>query len=445
MTNANNLPGAIQWHEGMLLSPQHFQQLSIRQEELLYYHLMAAAPFHWGVRRLKIDQVLLADGIFRVLELEAVMPDGLIVCHLPEDENCLEVDLKPYAEQIKQRALRVHLAVPAKKIGQTAVKGSLARYDSIEGKPVTDENTGESELSIPRLKPKISLLATETPHQKYTAFPLAQVAYRNETFSLTHFIPPCLTVSRSSAAGEICSAIARRLREKAIFLSERSDASALSGKGAMILETKLFIHCLVSGLPCFEALLNTDSAHPYVLYLSLCTLAGNLAALGSGQIPPVLKAYQHHDIRSNFEQVRDFINQMISEGILESHTAIAFNFENGIFDLSLKPAWMSSSLVIGFKAGPGMTEKDLAGWVEQSMIGSETRIETMKEMRILGAARKKFDSDERLVPAKGVVLYSVTADPDFIEPDKTLRILNASDPAGRQKPTEIMLYVKNPT
>jgi len=59
MIDAHDLPGAIQWHEGMLLAPQHFQQLSIRYEELLHYHLMMISPFHWGIRRLKIDQVLL--------------------------------------------------------------------------------------------------------------------------------------------------------------------------------------------------------------------------------------------------------------------------------------------------------------------------------------------------------------------------------------------------
>ena len=77
MIDAHDLPGAIQWHEGMLLAPQHFQQLSIRHEELLHYHLMMISPFHWGIRRLKIDQVLLIEGTLRVQELEAIMPDGL--------------------------------------------------------------------------------------------------------------------------------------------------------------------------------------------------------------------------------------------------------------------------------------------------------------------------------------------------------------------------------
>ncbi|HHC24263.1 MAG TPA: hypothetical protein ENK58_02435, partial [Desulfobacterales bacterium] len=67
-----NLPHAIQWSEGMLLAPQHFQQVNTRQEALLHYHLMTIAPFHWGIQKLEIDEsLLLQDGTFRVSELEA--------------------------------------------------------------------------------------------------------------------------------------------------------------------------------------------------------------------------------------------------------------------------------------------------------------------------------------------------------------------------------------
>ena len=73
-TDAHDLPEAIQWHEGMLLAPHHFQQLALRQEQLLHYHTMMMQPFSWGIRKLRIDQVLLTAGTYRVLELEAREP-----------------------------------------------------------------------------------------------------------------------------------------------------------------------------------------------------------------------------------------------------------------------------------------------------------------------------------------------------------------------------------
>ncbi|HYL06343.1 MAG TPA: hypothetical protein VE075_09905, partial [Thermoanaerobaculia bacterium] len=63
---AYDVPPAIQWHEGMLLAPQHFQLFAQRQELLLQYHAAAISPFHWGVRSCRVDPVMLVDGTFRV-------------------------------------------------------------------------------------------------------------------------------------------------------------------------------------------------------------------------------------------------------------------------------------------------------------------------------------------------------------------------------------------
>ncbi len=35
--DARHLPKAIQWYEGMLLSPKHFQRLSFRHEEMVQF------------------------------------------------------------------------------------------------------------------------------------------------------------------------------------------------------------------------------------------------------------------------------------------------------------------------------------------------------------------------------------------------------------------------
>src|SRR5258706_12641241 len=52
----------IEWFEGMLLSPQHFQLMSSRIDSLVAWQTLAAAPFSWGVRRLVLDHGLLSAG-----------------------------------------------------------------------------------------------------------------------------------------------------------------------------------------------------------------------------------------------------------------------------------------------------------------------------------------------------------------------------------------------
>jgi type VI secretion system protein ImpJ len=443
MTDTHRLPEAIQWHEGMLLAPHHFQQMSIRFDELLHHHMALFAPFHWGIQRLSLDHSLLLDGTFRIQVLEAVMPDGLVVCDLPDTADDLTVDLTPYTEAMKNGPVTIHLAVPEKKIGVDTPAGTLARYRSIEGKPVVDENTGEAELAIPRLVPRVSLIVTDTPPPKYTSFPLAKVVYENETYSLADYIAPTLRVTVRSSIGEMCAATIRRLREKAVFLSERMRSPSTAVKGPLLFTTKSMIQSLVSGLPAMEALLNSGVSHPFPLYMALCNGVGQIAALGRGLMPPVFSPYDHNDLKATFDQTLGFIANMIDEGILESHTPIPFELKGGIFSLTLESSWMTRELIIGIKAREGLSEKNILEWIEDSLIGSESAIESLKEKRILGATRNRIEGDEDLIPVRGVVLFAVDADPEFIEPNAELQIFNITESKMGFRPVEIVLYVKN--
>ncbi|MEZ4525332.1 MAG: type VI secretion system baseplate subunit TssK [Desulfobacterales bacterium] len=449
MSDARDIPMAIQWHEGMLLAPQHFQQLSVRNEELLVYHLACSAPFHWGIRKFKPDQTLLKEGIFRIQEIEAVMPDGLIVCHNAEDQKELRLDLSPYDEEMRHGPVTVHLAVPAKKGGDTAsAKGMLPRFASAEGRPVADENTGESEVSIPRLRPRISLLVTDTPSKKYSSFPLSKIHYKDEMIHATDYVPPMLQVGTGSPVWEICDSLARRLREKAYFLSEKISAPSSPTAGPMILESKLLIRSMVSALPFFESVLHTGKSHPYPLYLALTGIVGSTASLGAGLVPPVLSPYNHNDIRASFKEAADYVNRVISEAITESHTPVRFKRENSVFSLDLKEEWMSGRLIVGARAGRGTDENQLTAWMRECLIGSESLIESMKIRRILGAARRKTESDGQLVPLRGTVLFSVDpggsgAEEIFIKPNEKLKIFRTSDRGNEHMPTELILYVRN--
>jgi type VI secretion system protein ImpJ len=443
--SARELPAAIQWFEGMLLAPQHFQQTALRQEALLSYHLAALSPYHWGVRTLEIDSALLVSGAFRITAIEAVMPDGLVVAWQPgEGESALSADLTPHAEAMKQGTLTVWLVVPARRAGDSPVRGELARYESFETDGIADENTGEGDVAGPRLRPRLALLlAAEPPPKKYVGLPLARVSYRNETFALTEFVPPALSVPLSSALGNLCQGIARRLREKAVFLSERVRNPSVAGRAPQLLDTKAMIQNLVAALPQFEAVLGTGTAHPYALYLALCAVVGHVAGIGRALVPPALDPYDHADPWPRFVEARDFISRVVDEGIIESYTGFPFYLEGGIFSLAFDQVWRHRALVLGVRGPTGARERDLVAWMESCLIGSKDRIASLRERRILGAPRKRIDGEGDLVPASGVVLFAFDAPPEFVEPNQLLQIVDVGTSSAAQRPIEIVLYVKN--
>lgn len=454
---AHDVPDAIQWQEGMLLAPQHFQQLGRRHEALLHYHASLASPYHWGVRHRRIDPVLLVDGVLRVLELEAVMPDGLIVSHHPDEGPDLSIDLSAHADEIKRGPVPVYLAVIAGSGRASVARGGLgggrsgsasegmsegARYVALEGDPVSDENTGDGEVRVPRLRPHLRLLVTHDPPPKFVTLPIAELTYANESFALTPFVPPTLRVTGGSPLGKLCDALATRLREKAVFLSEQVREPSSAVRMAQLLETRALIHSLVAALPPFEALVRSGTAHPFPLYLALCSLVGHMAAVGRSLVPPALEPYDHDDPLSSFEEARAFIEQALREGLSESYAAYTFYLAEESFFLKFDGAWMSRSLILGVRGRSGAQEREVEAWVEGAVIASKSRVPELEQSRTRGVTRKRIESDADLVPARGVLLYTLGVDQRLVVPEELLEIKNPDDPSGKLRPVEIVLYVR---
>lgn len=442
MIDGTDIPEPIQWSEGMLLGPHHFQQATRRGEALLAYHLGWAAPFHWGVARLKIDTVRLTAGMLRVLELEAVMPDGLVVTHPADDGADLQVDLASFAPQLEAGPLRIYLAVASHRGGAALTSGHLARYRSVDGEEVADENTGDNALALPRLRPQLRLHVGAAPAQSFTSFPLAEVARRNEGLELTDFAAPLLVVMTQSMLAEQCRDLRQRVRAKAAFIAERLHSPEAELREATMIELRHSLQCLIAELPGFEAVLDSAAAHPFAVYAALARLAGNLAALGAGVVPPLFDPYNHNEIARSFAPVLSFANRML-DSVSETHVPVAFVYEAGSFRLMIEPAWLRSDLLIGVRARPRQSEREIIAWIEEAVIASSERVSALAATRIRGAARRQLTAEEDIefLPARGTYIFRIAADPNFILPRRVLEIINPADRAGDRRPVDIVLHV----
>jgi type VI secretion system protein ImpJ len=445
--NAYEIPDAIQWHEGLLLTPQHFQQLSSRHEALVQYGTSLSAPFCWGVRRLKHHAISLPAGKFRVLELEAVMPDGLVVVHgfASGRDDVLEIDLTKYADQMSYRGALVHVAVAAQQNGKT--NGDSLRYESFKGDPVADEVSAGKALAIHRLKPRLTLHVGDKLSNDYIGFPVARVIQRDSSFTLDDtFIPPLLAVSPKTIdgdtcsiagqrLGDMCSQVALRVRKRAMYLAD--EARSFSDRFGNEAGIRTRMLSLVGALPQYEAVLQSGCAHPFFVYIALCGMAGQLAALGTEMVPPSFDPYNHNDLYSTFQPVLDFIDRVMDQGVPVSYKTFTFKFHEGAYELQFEGNWMKKQLAIGIRGERGMTEDEVVRWGESCLIGSQGRIGLLRENRIRGAVRKHADRVGDIVTAKGVALFSLMADESFVEPEKLLQIVNREGP----RPSEIVLYV----
>jgi type VI secretion system protein ImpJ len=439
------LPDAVLWHEGMLLAPQHFQQSALRGEELLHYRLHLASPFAWGVRRLQVDRRLLAEGTFRVTELEAVLPDGTVATVRADRDRPLETSVSAYEEDARRGALTVHLAVPAARSEGEPFAGQLQRYDRVEGAPVPDDNTGDGEIAIPRLRPRLTLLAGATAPDKYASLPLARVGFRDGAFVPTGFVPPLMAVdpdaAPSASLAAICADVAARLREKALFFADRLRASTGRARDLTTAELHAAVRALVSELPRLDALVSLRQAHPLDLYLALCGLAGRLAGL-EGRVPPVFPRYDHTDLRATFEPVRAFCTRAL-DAQQEAFSAISFEWREVLFQTVPPIPEDGRPLLVGVRAG-ALGEPAAVAWMEECRIGSASRLPSLADRRIRGAARRRSQAagDLQLAAGAGVVLFEVDTDPEFVVPGEPLQVAH---PEGerRERPADLVLYTRN--
>jgi len=424
--------------------PQHFQQTDIRIENVLTYYMSHLFPFFWGVVQLKIDEALLTSGTFRPIELEAIMPDGLLVTGLPETKKPLQVDLQPFRDQIQANTYFIYLCVPPSQGTPMDVEKSLARYQSSLNANVVDINTGEQAVDIPRLAPNLSLQVGQIPPAHYTCLPLAQVTCDAKSFSLTGYIPPQVQVTILSDLGNLCNQLSQHLRQKLGYLQQKvQTVEQRVTKDPFFEELEDVRLKLIAGLLPFEAVLSIGKAHPFPIYQELCSLAGQISGVKYGEMPPQFEAYDHLNIRKSFGQIINYIEKVLDE-IEESYTIIPFTLNERIFTLQLQSSWVGDRLVLGARGQPNMTTEGLLRWINNCVIVTDKYINLAKDNRVLGAERKIVSEvpSMALVATKGIQLFIVDVDPRYIDPKGVLCLFNMSDD-DLTRPEEVVLYNSN--
>jgi type VI secretion system protein ImpJ len=441
MAKPPRVPQRIVWHEGMLLAPQHFQQAEARVDALIAWHALAANPFGWGVRNLELDTALLPAARFRVLSLEALLPDGTAIQYSAEEasDGPLELDLAPHAEALAAGRLDVYLTLP---LGRSLREpGVPARFRSVAAAPVEDEVSEAVATDVPRLVPNLSLAAGSAPSGLHSHLRLATLYRDNELIKLGPELPPLLEVPRRGAFWESVAAVGGQLRGKAAFLAKQTAVPSSKADDRLAwLEHKDRLRNLIAGLPALEAVLRTPRLHPYPLYLALAGLLGPLSLLRAGALPPVPPVYNHADPLATFQPLLQSVQDALAE-VSQDYREHKFEFRHGAFELVLQPEWLGERLVVGLR---GQSEKDLLAWMEGAIVGSQSAYASLRERRVLGAQRSAIEAAEELGvrASAGYTLFAIQPSPALTAPGQPLVISNSAESAAAQRPQEVVLFAK---
>ena len=432
---------AVQWYEGQLLYPHHYQQMRHEVQQTSLCYLSIFSPWYWGVRTLKIDDSVLPTGIFRVDQILALFPDGSVFHHKGPDTK-LELDLTPYKDDLKGKDLTIFLAIVKRQQEYSNVNGDFPRYQSIESTPIVDENTGENPIPIAKLSLKAMLIPEDKLSPRFSAFPIAKITLQNESFQKTNFIPPTTTVDKDEPIGEYFKGLVTKIRRHIAYLSERLQTLKTEDTAAVLDYYNKVYTVLTSRILVLEALYNAGKCHPFELYKELSISAGTYCALSQTKLPPLFPPYDHNDLKKTFDPVMDFIDDIIN-AVKSPSVSILMEQEGRVFQKTLKPSYVESdSLVIGLHLGQNITPAAAASWIKGAVICSESAVKDMKERRILGARREIVEhvSNMGLMSGEKQIFVTIKNDESFIKANECLKIFNPSD-TENNRPKDIFLYV----
>ena len=434
------IPNRIQWHEGMLLSPQHFQVESARVDQMIAWHTVAVNANNWGVRKCKFDVSLLASGKLRILEVDAIMPNGFAIEHNInlEDSDSLELDLDTFKDHLKEKSLNVYLGMATRRSMNSS--DGISMFKSLVSEPIKDEVSNAVDADIPRLKLVLRLFAGDPPPGVFTSFQICSVVNDNDVIRLGDTLFPMVDLKAAPKLLDEIRSFIEILRGKATFIARQIKGQQDYKKQEKWHSLTQRLNALVSGLPLLEAINQSKFISPYSMYLALCNLLGPLSQIRNGSLPPSPPPYDHNSPHYAFSALLSNLNDLVNE-VSQNYREIPFIWNNMFFELALRSEWINKTLIIGIK---GMTNSDAEMWLASVIIGNKNSIPDLREKRVLGSKRRRVkDVDElHLKSLPGISLFEILTPKNLSDEDNRLIISPSNREGVIKKPDSLILFVK---
>lgn len=427
----------VQWHEGMLLSPQHFQQEAARIDNLLSTQLLQSQPRAWGVASLSISEAALASQQFEVEQLEAILPDGTVVSWPNGLSRPLRLDLKPFSAHLEQGVLPVFLALASRR--GFADGERLGRFEPLVSAPIEDEVSNAEPIDVPRLAYSLQLFAGDRPPSTLVSFQLASLEAEGGLIRLGSFVPALLQLNAAPALLKRIESLAALIRSRAHFLARLASAPADPHRTADRQVQLQRLHCLVQGLPVLEQLVHSPDSDPLYAFRTLCSLIAPLSELRPAQLPEPPPILEHANPGPSFSALITRLEDAVSE-ISQDYREVRFETTAEGFRLKLRPEWLEHRLVVGVQ---GSQLEQAADWIETALIGQEDLMPDLRARRVLGLRRHRIAAAEELglKPLPNVAFFEIASSESLLEPESALVIEPSARLGLSARPSHVVLYV----
>lgn len=404
MTDNEFLPDAVLWSEGMLLSPQHFQQNDIHAQAMLHQRLASLTPNCWGVRHLQLDASRLADGVVRIIECDAVMPDGLpLVFRAMTAGFDLSVVVEAkFAADGTPAPVRVLLAIPPRSGALDVLTTTIRRYENQPGRKTLDEVTGIGDVVVERQRARIELFSENDLPAGYHAVPLLEMvrdAYGAVT--LTRYHPPMFRIGASAFLGvaglqQQFAALRNDMWEKLRELAGSGADDAPESVAVLGAEARMHLRVareVAACLPLIDTILFDPSSPPAQAWGAMAQIVGRMAAVGGNPRPLAMDPYCHTDCYPQFHAALAFVKRKLTLINTDWDSPEFMRVGEGTYERRL-PGDSPQTVYLELRSREGQSANDLQIWLSEARIATEDLLPVLRQRRMPGATVRVLSARE---------------------------------------------------
>ncbi len=311
----------IYWYPGLYLQPQHLQSIDLHHSYMLARHRQLMQPYNYGYYSLEINSDLLSENVFKIERLKAVLQSGY---YIEYPGNCVISD--KYLTDIcgHEGTTTLWLALKRFNPNQINVSGNvnggriysrwLCNETDVSMRDIYSDSP-DVVTEISRLKYDVCIFTDEEKKHSsdFEFLPLARVAFNNCKLSVIQdFCIPALTLVASDALYKKASDIISEL----LFHKSKLNESVRTRRENVqeTVDTTFILCSLHRSLPVLSLYLNEQHFHPWLFFITLIQLAGEISVFSRGKdISPLDYQYNHYNQLSCYSTVYNNIRKVLEQ------------------------------------------------------------------------------------------------------------------------------------
>jgi type VI secretion system protein ImpJ len=433
----------VVWSEGMLLSPQHLQQLERYTHRALDERLRGLQPFASGFTHLKLDRDQLRNGRLGILEARGVLPDGTAFA-VPEDDPAPAPRAIADHFAARQESVAVYLGMPGARpgraqLGEAANPGTPGPRYTAEAVELADDNDTASTRPITIARRNLCVLFPEDALDEHDILPVTELIRTGQGSYAPRedFVPPCLAIEASeflmSRIESVHEMVITKSDELASRRSLRGDLADFTpgdfaGFG-QLMRANAFI-------PLLGHMVQSRRAHPEAAYQLLVSLAGELCTFSARVSAKKLPHYDHQALGATFKELHSLLMQLLRIRDETRWVLIALEKRDSLFLGQVEDPRLFERDASFYLAASADMEKDrlLRDLPVKVKIASQSQIDTIIELALPGVIPVFTQDPPVAIPRKPNFFYfklSPSGDAwDSIKGSKNVAIYAPADMPG---------------